>query len=40
MRRDMPIFYDHKIETMSRSDLAALQLTKLKWQVDPMLSQE
>ena len=34
MRRDMPIFYDHKIETMSRSDLDALQLTKLKWQVD------
>ena len=34
MRRDTPIFYDHKIETMSRSDLDALQLTKLKWQVD------
>ena len=34
MRRDMPIFYDHKIETMSRSDLDALQLTRLKWQVD------
>jgi phenylacetate-CoA ligase len=34
MGRDMPIFYDHKIETMSRSDLDALQLTRLKWQVD------
>ena len=34
MRRDMSIFYDHKIETMSRSGLDALQLTKLKWQVD------
>ena len=34
MRRDTSIFYDHKIETMSRSDLAALQLAKLKWQVD------
>ena len=31
---DTPIFYDHKIETMSRSDLEALQLTKLKWQAD------
>ena len=34
MRRDMSIFYDHKIETMSRSDLNAQQLTKFKWQVD------
>ena len=34
MRRDTPIFYDHKIETMSRSDLDGLQLTRLKWQVD------
>ena len=34
MGRDTPIFYDHKIETMSRSDLDALQLTRLKWQVD------
>ena len=34
MRRDPPIFYDHKIETMSRSDLDTLQLAKLKWQVE------
>ena len=34
MGRDTPIFYDHKIETMSRSDLARLQLAKLKWQID------
>ena len=34
MRRDISIFYDHKIETMSRSDLDALQLTKLRWQVN------
>ena len=34
MRRDTPIFYDDKIETMSKSDLNALQLTRLKWQVD------
>ena len=34
MKRDPPIFYDPKIETMSRSDLDALQLAKLKWQVD------
>ena len=34
MGRDTPTFYDHRIETMSRSDLDALQLAKLKWQVD------
>ena len=34
MRRDTPIFYDHKIETMLRADLDALQLTGLKWQVN------
>ena len=34
MRHDTPIFYDSEIETMSRSDLARLQLAKLKWQVD------
>ena len=34
MRRDPPIFYNHKIETMSRGDLDALQLARLKWQVD------
>ena len=34
MKRDTPIFYDPKIETMPRSDLDALQLVKLKWQVD------
>ena len=34
MGRDTPTFYDHKIETMLRSDLDALQLAKLKWQVD------
>ena len=34
MGRDTPAFYDHKIETISRSDLDALQLAKFKWQVD------
>jgi len=34
MRHDPPIFYNHKIETMSRGDLDALQLARLKWQVD------
>ena len=34
MRNAPPIFHDPKIETMSRSDLNALQLAKLKWQVD------
>ena len=34
MRRNTSIFYNQKIETMSRSDLDALQLTRLKWQVD------
>ena len=34
MGRDTPTFYDHKIETMSRSDLDALQFAMLKWQVD------
>ena len=34
MRGNPPIFYDHKIETVSRSDLDVLQLAKLKWQVD------
>lgn len=34
MKRDSPIFYNHKIETVSRGDLATLQLVKLKWQVD------
>ena len=34
MRRDTSTFYDYEIETMSRGDLDALQLVKLKWQVD------
>lgn len=34
MGRETSTFYDYKIETMPRSDLAALQLAKLKWQVD------
>ncbi len=34
MGHDTSTFYDYKIETMSRSDLDALQLAKLKWQVD------
>ncbi len=34
MKSDIPIFYDPKIETISRSGLEALQLSKLKWQVD------
>ena len=34
MGRDSSIFYNSKIETISRNDLEALQLAKLKWQVD------
>ncbi len=34
MGHDTSTFYDYKIESMSRSDLHALQLAKLKWQVD------
>ncbi len=34
MGRDTSTFYDYKIETMLRGDLDALQLAKLKWQVD------
>lgn len=34
MGRDTSTFYDYEIETMLRGDLDALQLAKLKWQVD------
>ena len=34
MGRDTSVFFDYKVETMSRGDLDALQLAKLKWQVD------
>ncbi len=34
MGRNTSMFYDHKIETMSRNDLEALQLARLKWQVN------
>ena len=34
MGHDTSTFYDYKIESMLRSDLHALQLAKLKWQVD------
>ena len=34
MGHDTSTFYDYKIESMLRSDLHALQLAKLKWQID------